>query len=557
MPIRDGGTQVITEGMATSVQAQKGLRTPLVVTISHQVTKFIVSGSVSPVPFLQSGLDRQRCPNLVDLAGRAFIAKASLPHGPDPWLERAGEAMAKGLTRQRMRKPVILVLLLLLFGSLGVTAAQTADAEPPRETPYRHASGLLVVAPADENVVPQELRDARGFASTIALQNPHDFGFPLVRDGRILLPVTSERTASLADATSADTMASELQRVEQEFKQTSSAEPGERLELDSKKITNLFSDIFSVVHGSETWEEIENLNNEVFDLAVRPEFDDAWAWGSEIDPASGRIILTVERLTESLSKALVESHDTETVVVTEETSPNTEPQDSRNSDTNPFYGGARIYTPAGCSAAFAWSSSGTYPMLSAGHCAPNGTSTVTTGAGSTMGKILSGSRENWTNGVGTVLMTGATRYRGDISLIRMAGSSDSWARMWRGGVNSTKYNTVKDAWVRIAERGDRYCVGGASTGENCGYTVIRGGPYNHRYSNGTVVRPAVLGRNYDTSKCTASGDSGGPIFTIRSDGYIQAKGVHSGGTAAASYCVNVFTDIYHPITAWPGTVKLG
>ncbi|MEV4378478.1 hypothetical protein [Streptosporangium sp. NPDC049644] len=50
--------------------------------------------------------------------------------------------------------------------------------------------------------------------------------------------------------------------------------------------------------------------------------------------------------------------------------------------------------------------------------------------------------------------------------------------------------------------------------------------------------------------CSIGGDSGAPIYTVRSDGAVTAKGIHSGsdanpdGTERSTDCVSYFTDIF-------------
>ncbi|GAA3813522.1 hypothetical protein GCM10022226_37810 [Sphaerisporangium flaviroseum] len=54
--------------------------------------------------------------------------------------------------------------------------------------------------------------------------------------------------------------------------------------------------------------------------------------------------------------------------------------------------------------------------------------------------------------------------------------------------------------------------------------------------------------------CTEGGDSGGPIFTIESDGYVAAKGILSGGKGALGVCTVNFTDIQEVRRAFGGDV---
>jgi hypothetical protein len=126
----------------------------------------------------------------------------------------------------------------------------------------------------------------------------------------------------------------------------------------------------------------------------------------------------------------------------------------READTSPFWGGA-----SGCTSGFAWHSGSVEMMVSAGHCYPNGYSNVSTPVQS-MGSVTQSSEENWTSGTGTVLLTGQSVYRGDLSLVRIFSGKSSYSRIYRGGYNSSTYGDVAGKMSRSPANGDQYCTGG-------------------------------------------------------------------------------------------------
>ncbi len=221
---------------------------------------------------------------------------------------------------------------------------------------------------------------------------------------------------------------------------------------------------------------------------------------------------------------------------------NDQPLFGRNADSSPFWGGARIYANTmACTDAFSWTDgSSNYYSLTAGHCAASGGSVKT--PSQSMGLIQS-CEASWTYGVGTVSMCGQTALRGDIALIRISPGFFSSANMYRGGFGSTSWDPVKEMWNRSPQPGDQYCTGGATSGELCGWVTQQVG-VNVTYSNGETARNIVYGTKGGT--CLGSGDSGGPVYTVRSDSGIAAKGIISGGGGGSS-CTNEYTDIYQAL----------
>lgn len=162
-------------------------------------------------------------------------------------------------------------------------------------------------------------------------------------------------------------------------------------------------------------------------------------------------------------------------------------------------------------------------------------------------------------------MTGQSTYRGDVALIRITSGRSSSPYMYRGGYNSSSYATVAEMWSRSPASGDQYCTGGKNSGEVCGWVVQWSAAGNYTYDGGEVARRVWRGDKHGW--CIRPGDSGGPVYTVRSDGKIAAKGIISGasGFGGTDYysgaldpaCRNVFTDIWDAYYGLPGVLTTG
>jgi hypothetical protein len=112
--------------------------------------------------------------------------------------------------------------------------------------------------------------------------------------------------------------------------------------------------------------------------------------------------------------------------------------------------------------------------------------------------------------------------------------------------------------------GDQYCTGGSTKGEVCGWSQNWGAAGNWYYDGtGETARRVWHGTKH--GHCTAPGDSGGPVYTVRGDGGIAAKGIISGSSgfggsdwytgSLESPCENVFTDIWDAYYGLPGYLQ--
>lgn len=195
-----------------------------------------------------------------------------------------------------------------------------------------------------------------------------------------------------------------------------------------------------------------------------------------------------------------------------------------------------------------WVHEGKSYVLTAGHC-----TSLNKPAGNHNGTMGTVSADNWNNNTGSVKWNGQSYYSGDVSTIKMSSGKASSYRVYRGGPNSGESRAVTDKWRDRSGNGDRYCVSGQKTGEMCGWKVIS----THvivRFGS-RVLRNATEGHRNGT--CTRGGDSGAPIYTIRSDGGAAAKGVLSGGsTNTSGSCWDYFTDTSLAEKALAGVLRV-
>ena len=96
-------------------------------------------------------------------------------------------------------------------------------------------------------------------------------------------------------------------------------------------------------------------------------------------------------------------------------------------------------------------------------------------------------------------------------------------------------------------------MGNQTTGDLCGYTVSTVGIDQWYPFDGTWARNVAEALRNNYTGCHDSGDSGGPVFTIYSDG-VAAKGIVSGLGQTIGTCALFYTDIQHAVQALPGGV---
>src|SRR6266568_1648618 len=168
---------------------------------------------------------------------------------------------------------------------------------------------------------------------------------------------------------------------------------------------------------------------------------------------------------------------------------------------------------------FGWLSGTQYYMLSAAHCGPDG-GTYTTSYPATVGSAAATTQENWDPGSGTSIFPGDSIYRGDFTFIPIRSPSYAIAAMYNGDGNSTSWAIVSGRWTGAPSPGDQFCTGGAYSFEICGFAVdgsmIRVNIYVQ--FEGWLMNVTQGGKS--GGACVTNGDSGGPVYTVRSgDGH--------------------------------------
>jgi hypothetical protein len=102
-------------------------------------------------------------------------------------------------------------------------------------------------------------------------------------------------------------------------------------------------------------------------------------------------------------------------------------------------------------------------------------------------------------------------------------------------------------WSTWSANGQLFCTDGIQTREMCNWQVFAVG-VDVTYASGAVFRGG--NRASKQGQCLIGGDSGGPIYTVRSDGGVAAKGIISGGGggggSASDPCIIDYTDIRDP-----------
>ncbi|MFZ2503430.1 MAG: hypothetical protein WAW88_12230 [Nocardioides sp.] len=190
------------------------------------------------------------------------------------------------------------------------------------------------------------------------------------------------------------------------------------------------------------------------------------------------------------------------------------PQTRRN-DSAPWQGGGQLRFPgngAFCTSGFAvLTSGGAGRLLTAGHCNPAAGSRVNDGAGD------------------QIAAAGTSQFAGnyDSLLIDPSASPATIGKVfggpWDAGTGHNRYQ-FHVGGAAPPSVGDTVCVSGANSGEHCNREIVDTGVtlncYGHTCTGFIYRGPGVT---------TVGGDSGAPVYVMRSDGRIGARGIHSGG----------------------------
>ncbi|CAL9502991.1 DNRLRE domain-containing protein [Streptomyces sp. enrichment culture] len=289
-----------------------------------------------------------------------------------------------------------------------------------------------------------------------------------------------------------------------------------------------------------------------------------------VDAATNKVVVEIAAPDDALADRLGRRYGTDMVTV--RVNPGvTELQETANrwSDVSPYKGGAAYESHwlngdlndkmAQCTTGFAWTHNGKPYLLTAGHCT-YADGYMNAWNGPTVGFV---SVDNWANGKGSVKLSGLGYYSGDLSLIDvMENKYNVSARIYK---KDSILRRVADRATSRSTIGQKVCSGGARTSEVCGWKVTET-KKRINFSTGAVGQNLTIAEK-SSGKCLIKGDSGGPVYTIRSSGSVTARGIISGsgcesvtddgecGDAWDGDCRLIFTDISLAEKALPGVVK--
>ncbi|MEV0805340.1 S1 family peptidase [Micromonospora sp. NPDC050200] len=422
------------------------------------------------------------------------------------------------------------------------------------------AVAVTTTQPTSDQTLQPGYAEALDIAVERAYASPADYSMPYVENDQLIVPVSQTASAETIATASADmTVTPASTGTITDDPNTPSTDPDKgtltttTTSTKSGTFTPMKAEVIiepMVERVPYTMDQLTAAQDEVLTLTDDQLVGAANLRTATIDPVNNRIVIKAATVTQEMREALAARYGANRValqLVPGMTVPS--PKSGRQYDTAPYYGGAYFYTSVGgCSTAFAWTHEGVHYMLTAGHCTSlNGWAY---NRNVTLGYV---SADNWNNTTGSVKVNGKAYYSGDASTIKL--TQTSYGRVYKGSSTSTSSRAVTGRMGRRSSVGDTYCVSGQVTGEMCGFHV-HSTYVTVRYTDGATLRNAMEGYRY--GNCTRGGDSGAPIYNIKSDGTVTARGILSGGsTNTSGHCYDYFTDTYLAELALPGIIKLG
>ncbi len=297
---------------------------------------------------------------------------------------------------------------------------------------------------------------------------------------------------------------------------------------------------------------------------------------ADVDAETNKVVVEIAADNPELTDGLGRRYGIDTVTVRvnpgvtqlQETS-------TRWTDKNPYKGGAgyESHWAAGdaagkinaCTTGFAWTYNGHPYIVSAGHCTyadgyMDSWDRTGTDDSVTVGFV---DVDNYANGRGSVKLHGQNYYSGDLSLIEVIENRyNVSARIYQ---HDSVMRRVDNRFTTRSSKGQKFCTGGGRSSEVCGWKVTET-KKRFKYGNGDVAHNLTVGQK-NSGACIISGDSGGPVYTVKSNGHVNAKGIISGagcksvsddGECSDAWdgkCTVFFTDIALAEKALPGGVK--
>lgn len=330
-----------------------------------------------------------------------------------------------------------------------------------------------------------------------------------------------------------------------------------------------------VVHHSQA--ELDSVADEVL-LLSENEFPGASALTTaEVDAETNKVVVGIPAADDDLADLLGRRYGNDIVTVRVDPSvKQLQETATRWSDTNPFKGGAgyESHWPDGdmankfkkCTTGFAWTYNGNPYMVSAGHCTYADGYMDTWDNSGTDNSVTIGfvDVDNWANGKGSTKLRGQSYYSGDLSLIKLMKDKgyNVSARIYK---KDSILRRVENRWTTRSKKGEQLCTGGARSSEVCGWKVTATAQ-RVKYNNDGVGQNLTVAKK-NSGSCVIAGDSGGPVYTVKSSGSVYAKGIISGSECDSvsndgecsdawdGQCTVVFTDIALAEKALPGGVK--
>lgn len=448
-----------------------------------------------------------------------------------------------------MRKFRVVGLIVTLLSLMTWTSAYSfAEGDGPTSL-HRHPSGLWI----SDGPLPTLPDACVAAASPVAFlidAYRAEYGIPLIDPDscRVTLPASPHGLDLLSLASQGQLMPPLAPEVEAS---------GKRVFLP--RVDQSLIDVVGLtISAHEAWSAAERVSQGIIDTAATPT-----AFQVRMDLLQGAAVVVAGP--EVLDLLDLIAPETEGVDVIIEVRSDLAPAslDSRPADWGPHKGGSRINAPVGgCTAGFMWDTGRPDAVVTAGHCAHAGGWGAWPSPYAHQIEFYANSRENWNPGTGTVVLTGQTQLLGDLAMgYQRTGpyGPPPSRQVYVGGSSSNTYVTVAGYWTTPATQNHQYCVGGATTGELCGWKVVSLGYENISYYNNQGVYVGTARRivhGTKSSPCTMTGDSGGPVYTKDSNGKAWAKGYHSGGSGGST-CHQYFTDQPLADQAFPGSVIVG
>ncbi|NUT18689.1 MAG: hypothetical protein HOV77_05855 [Hamadaea sp.] len=383
----------------------------------------------------------------------------------------------------------------------------------------------------DQSTVAPEVQRAWDIAMDRARANPTEYATPYISNsGYLAVPLSYAASATTMDK------ASQAMSID--------SSPLDETNAGTPTMVFVYPSVYRVAHSHAA---LDGILDTVLDRRDIPSWD--LLREAYLQPDKNRVVVTAAAVDEALREGLATAYGTSAIAIQLVPGLVAPERESRQYDSSPFKGGGYFSGAEVCSTGFSWTHEGVSYILTAGHC------TSLNGEGWTwsyhVGTVV---EDTWNNSTGSVRVHGQSYYVGDASLVKLYSSYSSSPRVFSGGPTSSTTRAVVGRSTVPTSMGTKFCVSGKTQGEVCGFTVTSYGLVV-RWSDGTTMRNAMRGNS--TGKCTRGGDSGAPVYTIKTgSSSVIARGVHAGGNATDGNCRVYFSDIYYVEKGLPGIVKL-